>query len=162
MRSTHVLAQAPSARAGRREPRRSTAWLSARLRAPWLDRQLAAGVAPWRSPAHAARSLQLTSDRSRRLLARSLERLVEDAEHRPMMPFRGAAVTPCRAQVCAALPLILALSAQLCDGGPVEAAGVARLRALLSDGTGPCYARIHRDALTNALQAASEWLEVQD
>jgi hypothetical protein len=105
----------------------------ARLRAPWLDRQLAAGSVPWRSPAHAARTLQLTGDRSRGALARWLERLVEHAERPPARFIISAVIPPCREQVHAALPVILATaSRRLRSGAPVDARGVARLRALLS------------------------------
>jgi hypothetical protein len=37
---------------------------------------------------------------------------------------------------------------------------VARLNILLSDGNGPCYVKIRRDALTDALQEISQWLAV--
>jgi hypothetical protein len=137
-------------------------WLLAHLRAPRLDRQLAAGSVPWRSPVHAARALQLTSDGHRRGLARSLERLVEHAEPPPGGPFRGSVVQPCREQVREALPLILMIAARLRSGAPVDARGVARLCALLSDGAGPCYSRSDPGALTGALETISQWLDVQD
>ena len=162
MRGAHVLTHPLAPATSRQERRHPTARVRARLRAPWLDRQLAMGAPTWCTPVHAARALQLTSDRSRRSLARSLARLVRDAEQRPVGPFGGGPVPPCRIQVHNARPLLLALSAQLRAGEPVEAAGIARLRALLCDGTGPCYARIEPDALTTALQAISQWLEVQD
>ena len=41
-----------------------------------------------------------------------------------------------------------------------HARGIARLNILLSDGTGPCYVRIRRNALTDALQEISQWLTV--
>ena len=133
----------------------------ARLRAPWLDRQLADGVASWASPSHAARALQLTGARSRRSWAGSLERLVEHAE-RPSTRFGSAVVAPCREQVREALPLILDIAARLRATAPVGAAGVARLRALLCDGNGPCYSRSDQGALRIALQAVSESLDVYD
>ena len=111
--------------------------------------------------AHAARALQLTSDRSRRGLARSLERLIEQSE-RPPAPFRGAAVQPCREQVREALPEILAIASRLRSGAPVDARGVARLRGLLCDGCGPCYAPSRPDALSIALSTVSDMLDVQD
>jgi hypothetical protein len=142
------------------QPPRRVVWSLARLRAPWLDRQLAAGSVPWRSPAHAARALQLTGDRSRGALARCLERLVEHAK-RPPARF-SAVVPPCREQVHAALPVILATASRLRSRAPVDARGVARLRALLSDGAGPCYSRGDPVALTVALETISQWLDVQD
>jgi hypothetical protein len=142
-----------------RERRHPPARLTARIRSPWLDSQLAAGVPPWRSPSHAARALQLTGDRDRRALARSLERLLEDAERIPT-PFRGAAIRPCRGQVLGALAEIMAISALLRSAQPVYARGVAMLRAVLSDGSGPCYFRSDPAALSQALQEVSRWLRV--
>ncbi len=160
MRSTHALSTRDLAGVG--VPRqRPAVWILARLRAPWLDRHLAAGAVPWRSPTHAARALQLTGERSRRGLARALERLAERAE-RSAPPFLSAAVPPCAEQVLAARPAILEIAARLRSPAPVEARGVARLHALLCDAAGPCYARIHRDALTIELETVSRWLDVQD
>jgi hypothetical protein len=133
--------------------------LRARLHAPSLDRELASGIAPWRSPLHAARALALTGERNRRGLARSLERLIEHAQ-RPRGQYRGAVVEPCREQVIDALPMLLGIAGRLRSADPIDARGIARLRILLSDGNGPCYVRIRRNALTDALQEISQWLAV--
>jgi hypothetical protein len=133
--------------------------LRARLHAPSLDRELASGIAPWRSPLHAARALQLTGDRNRRGLARSLERLVEQTQ-RPRSQYRGAVVYPCREQVIEALSPLLTVAGRLRSADPVDARGMARLNILLSDGSGPCYVRIRRNALTDALQEILQWLTV--
>ena len=124
MRSAHLLSSPALAGAHARKRHQPLAWLSARLRGPWLDRQLAAGVAPWHSPAHAARALQLTSNRHRRATARSLERLVELADQ-PHTRFLSAAVPPCREQIHDALASILHVAARLRDGGPLTP-GVSR------------------------------------
>ena len=143
-------------------PRPRTVWLLAHLRALWLDRQLAAGVVPWHSKLHAVRSLQLTSDRSRRTLARSLEHLVEHADGPPVQR-RSAAVLPCRPQVSEARPVILTIAARLRAPVPVDARGVARLRLLLTDGAGPCYTPSGRpDALAVELQTVDRWLDAAD
>ena len=161
MSSTHAVGVSSLPRAlGRRRPRWHVRFF-ARLRAPWLDRQLASGIVTWRSPSHAARALQLTRDRKRRSLACSLERLVKDAEQRPT-PCRGAAVLVCREQVREASPLILTICSQLRSSIPVDARGIAKLHDLLCDGCGPCYARIRPDALTVALQAVLQSLDVTD
>ena len=163
MRSAHALGS-PGARPAGLQPRwmgQRVGWLVAHLRAARLDRQLAAGSVPWRSPVHAARALQLTSDGYRRGLARSLERLVEQAEQ-PRGPFKGPVVQPCREQVRAALPLMLTIAARLRDPAPVDARAIARLCALLSDGAGPCYTPSDPGALTGALETISQWLDVQD
>jgi hypothetical protein len=125
--------------------------LLARVRAPWLDRQLAEGAAPWRSRAHAERALQLTSSKARQTLASGLDRLAADAAQ-PAERYRWTPVVrPCREQVDDALPAIRALAARLRDREPVAARGMATLRVLLTDGAGPCYARSRRDALARAL-----------
>ena len=74
----------------------------------------------------------------------------------------SAAVPPCREQVREAMPLILMIASRLRSAEPVDARGVARLRALLSDGSGPCYAPSRPGALTIALQSVSKSLDVQD
>ena len=61
-----------------------------------------------------------------------------------------------------ALPVILATASRLRSGAPVDARGVARQCALLSDGAGPCYSRGDPVALTVALETISQWLDVQD
>jgi hypothetical protein len=133
----------------------------AHLRAASLDRQLAQGVAPWHSSRHAARALQLTSSRARTALARSLERLVEQAEE-PPTPRRSAVIEPCRPQVREARPIMLTTALRLRAGAPVDARGMARLKLLLSDGAGPCYAPSRPDALAIELQTVSQWLDVRD
>ena len=59
----------------------------------------------------------------------------------------------------AALPMILALAQRLRSAEPVSSCGMAELLILLSDGGGPCYARVHPDALSEALEAAAADLE---
>ena len=162
MSNTDALSPSRIAIMGSRSPRPRTVWLLAHLRALWLDRQLAAGVVPWHSKLHAARALQLTSDRSRRALACSLEHLVEQADG-PPVHWRPAAVPPCRPQVSEARPAILAIAARLRATAPVHARGMARLRLLLTDGTGPCYTPSGRaDALAVELQTVDRWLDAAD
>ena len=161
MRGAQVLVSARSAGSDRRHRRRWEDRLVARVLARRLDRELAGGIAPWSSGAHAARAVQLTSDRSRRALARSLERLIEDVE-KPRSRFMSAAIAPCAAQVRQAMPLILALASRLCSAQPVNARGIAQLSRLLADGGGRCYVRLHPEALTLALQQVSQWLDVDD
>ena len=162
MSNTDTLSPTPFAIMGARPLRTRMVWLLARLRAFWLDRQLAAGVVPWHSKVHAARSLQLTSDRSRRALACSLEHLVEQADG-PPVHWRSAAVLPCRPQVSEARPVILAIAARLRATAPVDARGMARLRLLLTDGAGPCYTPSGRpDALAVELQTVDRWLDAAD
>jgi hypothetical protein len=122
-----------------------------------LDRELAAGVGVLISEAHAARAAQLTADRSRRALAHSLERLIDRAEATESR-FRIAAA-PCRDQVRHARGMIGATAARLRSAEPLEARGVARLKTLLSDPTGPCYAPCRTDALRVELQDIAKSLD---
>jgi hypothetical protein len=57
------------------------------------------------------------------------------------------------------LPL-LTMAGRLRSEDPVDARGVARPKILLSDGSGPCYVRIRRNALADALHEISQWLAV--
>ncbi len=135
--------------------------LLARVRAPSLDRQLAAGVEPWRTPTHAARSRQLTSDRARRSFARSLERLVETVDA-PRTPFLSAAVPPSRARVREARPQLLTLACRLRGNAPVDPRGMTALRELLADGSGPIYTPGDPATLGHRLQTIEDWLDAQD
>ena len=118
-------------------------------------------MASWCSPMHAARARQLTNARTRRTLARSLERLAEQADT-PRPPFRTAVVQPCRPQVREARPQMLTIAQRLRSNAPVGVCGVARLQALLSNGAGPCYAPSHPDALNTELRAVADLLEAHD
>jgi hypothetical protein len=138
--------------------------LLARLRGHWIDHELAAGAEPWRSPVYAARARQLTSDRRRRVLARSLERLIELAEEPPrVIGGRGgrAVVEPYRPGVREARPVMLTLSWRLRGNAPLDPRGVAALKDLLSDGAGPCYTPAHPDTLKRLLQVIGQSLDVQ-
>ena len=158
MRAAHLLT--PPAVPARSAPHRpGLALLWARLRAFSLDRDLREGAPTWQSPTHAVRSLQLTSDRRRRRLARSLERLLEAAEQ-PRALFSGAVVPPRRDQVRGAKPVIGEIVERLRCPGPVAAKGMVMLRDLLADGSGPCYAKIRPDALNCQLLVVSEMLDV--
>jgi hypothetical protein len=114
--------------------------LVARMLAPWLDEELARGIGASLSEAHAARAEQLTGERARRAVARSLDRLVDRAQNpRPaaLIPL----VPPCREQVRDAMPLILKIRSLLVSGEPLAARGIASLKKLVSDRCGPCYVR---------------------
>jgi hypothetical protein len=143
--------------------RRGVGWprwdvrLVARLGAVRLDRELAAGVPSWSSRYHAVRSLQLTTPRRRRCLARSLEELATRAE-RPKS-LQTAVIMPCREQVRVAAPMISIVAQRLRGSEPVSSRGIAELTLLLGDGGGPCYARTYPEALCEALEAAAVDLE---
>lgn len=123
-----------------------------------LDRELSAGVAARISEAHTARIGQLTAGRTRRAVAHSLDHLIEQAQA-PVARFRVTAI-PCCEQICQAEAMIRATAARLRSAEPLDARGIARLRTLLADTTGPCYVPSRADALTLALLDISKSLDV--
>ena len=135
--------------------------LGARLHHRTLDRDLAAGIAGWRSPQHTARMCQLTSLRHRRRLAAALDNIVSAAALPRSQQARGA-VPPCRASVVATRDQITSLAERLRSDATVAAAGIVRLETLLCDGGGPVYTPGHADVLAGALDMAARWLDVEE
>ena len=136
--------------------------LRARLRHGSLDRELASGIAPWRSPAHAARALQLTSARRRESYAAGLERVLAETERtggRLATRF-SSVVMPDPASVILCAPTIWEIVAALRGPAPVSAEGMAQLRALLTDGAGPLYCAGDVAQLRQAFEHISRWLPV--
>ena len=132
--------------------------LIARMLAPWLDEELARGMGTSLSEAHAARAAQLTGERTRRTVARRLDKLVQRAQNpRPSSLIR--IVPPCREQVSDAMPLILKIRSRLLSGDSLAPRGIACLKKLLSDRCGPCYVLSETKTLTLALQEVMDWLE---
>ena len=134
------------------------AWLSRRR----LDRELASGLGSWRSPRHSAPSLQITSSRGRRALARSLDELLVPAgASRRATAIRPAVAVDHRA-VEGARWRLECLAERLYDDAPVSAAGIAALRDLLSDTAGPVYNPLCGYGLGPALASIQAALEVVD
>jgi hypothetical protein len=96
------------------------------------------------------------------MLAGSLDRLVKETETPTSRFFRGAVIPPCRAAVSAQIPQIRVLATRLRSKKPVRAEGMARLRLLLCDGTGPVYSRKRSGMLPAALEVIVQSLEVLD
>jgi hypothetical protein len=135
--------QDPTVRRGRIRPGRGVAQrLALRVRVHvhrgGLDRQLADGLAPEAFMERAVRARQLADPATRRRTARSLRRLVKDAE------------LPAAARLCSAVPVyrrtvlawreaLLGLAERLENPAPVNPCGVARTVVLLTDGAGPLY-----------------------
>lgn len=134
--------------------RRRIRWaLLAHWHADTLDRALAAGVGPYSDALLTVRAEQLTSPRSRRRLAGGLARLRrEDAAG---LDDWTAAVAPDRHEVAAAGLEIAALQRRLRDGARVDAAGMAMLRRLLTDGSSPLYDPVGPGSLARHLRGAA-------
>jgi hypothetical protein len=124
--------------------------VTARLRAGALDAALVAGTSPEASVPLALHAEHLCAPGQRRLLARSLRRLVAVAEA-PALGRRAVPVN--RDAVRRARNDLEFLAERLTSGGPVDVRGVARLRALLSDGTGPLYRPVDAGRLDRELVA---------
>jgi hypothetical protein len=118
-----------------RKVRARDVW-GARLRASRLDRRLGTGEPPESSALLAVRAQWLVRPAACRALARTLLRVLALAAG---PSGATATVRVSRHRVRAAAPELHALVARLLAGGPVSAYGIARLRALLTDGSGPMY-----------------------
>jgi hypothetical protein len=126
---------------------RAAAWsqrIAARLFAGRYDREVERGVAVRPGSALAVHVARLASDRERGQLADALGSVVHLAAHGS-----GGAVThavPVRRAAIVAAPVagvIDDVTVRLRGPGPVRERGVARLRLLLADGTGPLYRAGH-------------------
>jgi hypothetical protein len=148
--------------AGARGRAPGLASLRAHFQSAWLDRELASGVEPWRTPVHSARSLQITSPRGRRTLADALDKLLRRAEQAGANTTISCVVPVDRPAVLGAATPLADIAARLRDGAPVSTAGVAALRDLLSDGSGPVYSPLSGEALGHVLGSIRDALDVVD
>lgn len=108
----------------------------ARLRADKFDHLLAVGVPAPAGSALAAHQARLTSTAEREAIARSLRHAVRDA-HTGAVYSSRIPVHP--RNIAAAEDVIDRITLRLHSPRPVQARGMARLRRVLSDGSGPFY-----------------------
>lgn len=111
--------------------------LRARLFASKLDREVETGAVVVAGTPLAVHVARLTSVKERHSLARTLRRAVDAAEStRPGVsspfPIHSGQIAACR-------PEIEHITLLLHSPRPVHPRGIARLRTLLTDGTGPLY-----------------------
>ena len=109
--------------------------LLSRTRGPALDRRLADGAAPESSLDLAIRADVLIRPEERAVLARDLDQIAVTARRTPSK----MQVRLCRRRIREAGAELSALSRQLAAPGPVSVRGVAMIRVLLRDGTGPLF-----------------------
>lgn len=128
-----------------------TSRLAARLRASRLDRLIAVGVPAPAGSAQAAHEARLVSTAEREAIARSLRTAVADARGRGLL--LSSRVPLNVPNITAAAEMIDAVTLRLHSPRPVSARGMARLRQILGDGTGPMY-RYGRGDLGGRLGAA--------
>ncbi|MGV0717642.1 hypothetical protein ABQE93_19770 [Mycolicibacterium sp. XJ662] len=125
--------------------------LTARVRAAKFDRLIAVGVpAPQASPL-ALHYARLTSADERASVARALRKAVRDARSGGLL--RSSRLPMHVPNISAAEAMIDTVARRLESPQPVGARGMARLRELLADGSGPLY-RFGRGDLTGRLGAA--------
>jgi hypothetical protein len=123
---------------------------TARWAARRLDEQLARGAAPEAGASLTLRTQILGDPRTRRALARSLRRVLDDAR-RGRRPGR-ARIPTMRAEVLAAAPELERIAELLAGPGLLGASGLAQVHLLLANGASPLYLR----RVTNGLQRAAE------
>jgi hypothetical protein len=137
-------------------------WLAARILAARLDRDLADGASPESSVLLALRAQYLVRPRTRCSLATTLQRILTECV-RP--PRRSTSPLPfcARQRVVAAEREFQELIRRLSAPCPVPACGVAQVRVLLTEGSGPLY-RIGGNSsdLRSVVLAAVEALEPLD
>lgn len=123
-----------------------------------LDRTLAAGIAPESDVLLALRAQRLACLTSRRELARCLQRIL-DAAAEPSHGLNPHASMAVLSRVTKHRVDLEALRDQLLAPVPLSACGVAQVRLLLRDGTGPLYryeSRTDLGALVRRVTAALE------
>jgi hypothetical protein len=130
--------------------------LRARLHAAALDRRLADGADPDREVTLALHARRLLTPATRRALAGSLRRSVAMSRARPS-PGHPRPPVPAHVADCAAM--VDAVADRLAAARPVAPRGVAVVRVLLTDGSGPLYSGRGTGALLTALAAALDALE---
>ena len=159
MSSIVLIAPPAACHADAVEPRRSRLRdrLTARLRANGLDRRLADGVPPERSAALSLRARRLIEPPVAATMARALHRIVREAhEHRlphATMPVRLLAVRRSAAE-------LEDLARRLVAPRPAAVRGIAQVRLLLTDGTGPLYSSRTGEDLAAAVRRARAALEL--
>jgi hypothetical protein len=129
--------------------------LLARVRGPALDRRLADGAAPESSLDLAIHADVLARPEGRAVLARDLDQIAGTASKTPSR----AQVRLCRNRIRQAGDEFAALSYRLSAPGPVSVQGVAMIRILLRDGTGPLFQPGNRVDLRLLLRTAGAALD---
>ena len=126
-----------------------------------LTYELSEGADPTASPALALRADQLTSDRSRRTLARSLRRTVREALH--PVPRRVPFGLVRRGAVSDAADAIDLLVKRLHSPEPIAAEGAALIHRMLSDGAwSPLYSATPGGTMRRLVVLATAALEPAD
>jgi hypothetical protein len=146
----NVIAAEEALRAERALRPPLSARIAARLLATRLDCALIAGADPARSARLSARAAMLTRPSIRAALADALDLIVASAQQPPSR----RRVMPRHSTVLANAPLLRELALTLRGPEPLYAQGIAMIRVLLSDGTGPLYTSRDGSTLERELRRA--------
>ena len=141
------------------ERSRAAARMRARVRAHSLDRALAAGAPPDSVADLSLRAHDLIGSRARLSLALGIQRLLDEAGD-PLRPL-SFTVPVCRRKIRQSRATLERLAKRLVADEPLDARGLAQIRLLLSDGSGPLYLHPAADDLEPALERAMAALEVR-
>jgi len=115
--------------------------VAARLLAARWDERLAQGEPPERDVRLALRAERLVRSDTRRWLARSLRRLLDEA-HGPARPGLMPTLSlECRRRLLDARESVTQIIEELQRPAPLSGQGMAALCVLLRDGSGPLYGR---------------------
>lgn len=153
-----VLTEAPDAGGVTLHPARVRDRLVARLCAWRLDLALAGGASPDAGAALSLRASRLIGPRMRRQIAGEIRDVLADVLRRPHPLDRSVHVCV-RGPLLRSVPALQDLAERLAGPGPVDPAGVARVRVLLRDGDGPLYNDLAAERLPASLQAASDTID---
>ena len=126
--------------------------LAARVHKHRLDAALASGTPAETSAALTLRARRLTDISFRRELARTVRRVLRDAE--AGAPPSRVRIHPQSARVVAAADALGDLADALAEPKPVSARGVAQALILLTDGTRPLFNRDNCGNVRNQTSAA--------
>jgi hypothetical protein len=130
--------------------------LATRLCVAKLDRELAAGSSPDANVRLSLRARLLGRTSTRLALARRLRGVIAEAQYGPAVVTTRVPV--CRRKVLLARAELETLAMRLIAPGVVGVEGIARTRRLLTDGSGPIYARPRADDLVIAALSAQRGL----
>jgi hypothetical protein len=123
-----------------------------------LTARLARGADPTASPELTLRASQLTSERRRRRMARTLRRTVSEARHPSTA--RAFVSIASRCGVLGAGDAFQMIIGRLASPDPVAVKGMAMLERIITDGaSSPLYDRFDRSSLRRELLAARAELE---
>jgi hypothetical protein len=146
----NVIAAEEALRAERALRPPLSARIAARVFRARLDCALIAGANPASSPLLSARAATLTQPSTRDELADGLDLIVASAQQPP----GSRRLTPRHSSVLANAPLLREMALTLRGPQPLYAQGIAMIRRLLTDGSGPMYTSRDGSALERELRRA--------